>query len=71
MKKTISQLYDKYVNGDSFTTDELRALHSHFKATSELLFLSGPVFKLAAVEAQKVSYFALSALESRGKALPQ
>ena len=69
MKKSIAKLYEKYTSGDSFTTDELRALYRHFHQTSTLLFGSGPVFRLSAVEAQKVSEFAKQALQARGKSL--
>lgn len=47
-------VYEKYTNGDSISDEELKEGLAFFKKLSDDLMTLGPVFKLAAVEANLV-----------------
>lgn len=47
-------IYEKVCNGDNITDDELDVGIRHFRDLTQLLIVSGPVFKLATNEAARV-----------------
>lgn len=51
---TISDVYSKCINGRPLTMKEIDIGIEHFDKMSKLLFASGPVFSLAAVEANRI-----------------
>lgn len=61
----IANLYQKYMNGDHITTPGLLAMYDHFMQLGQLAGESGPVFKLAALEAHKVAENVRGFLNSR------
>ena len=48
------KIYNKLYQGDALTDEELQAGIEHFKQVSDLLMVSGPVFRLAADEANRI-----------------
>lgn len=55
MASVIETVYTKFCNGDSLTDNELDVGINHFKPLADMLFRSGPVFRLAAQEANRVA----------------
>lgn len=55
MASTIEEVYNKFVKGDSLTDVDLEVGISHFRPLGDMLFRSGPVFRLAAQEASRVA----------------
>lgn len=51
----VKDIYDKYVNGDKLSDAELLLGFNHFTDLGKKLALSGPVFLLAAREANRIS----------------
>lgn len=49
-------IYEVVCNGDSVTDEQIKIGIDHYNKLSDLLSVSGPVFKLAANEAQRVAY---------------
>lgn len=60
------QIYNKYLNGDSLTDDELVVGIKHFTELEALCRRAGPVFRLPAYEAYRV-HAALSAFQRARK----
>lgn len=59
-------VYEKYQRGDPLNDNELAGAAAHFYQLSEMLYKSGPVFRLAANEANRV-YLALNGfMQARG-----
>ena len=57
------KIYQKYINGDAFTDDELSEGITFFKDLADKLVFAGPVFALAFKEANTV-YIALEGYQS-------
>lgn len=55
MVSVIETVYSKFCKGDSLTNNELDVGIEHFRPLSDMLFRSGPVFRLAAQEASRVA----------------
>lgn len=55
MASVIETVYNKFCTGDSLTDDDLDVGINHFRPLSDMLFRSGPVFRLAAQEAGRVA----------------
>ena len=55
MASVIETVYTKLCNGDSLTDNELDVGIYHFRPMADMLFRSGPVFRLAAQEANRVA----------------
>ena len=55
MVSIIEGIYNKFCNGDSLSDDELTIGINHFRPLGDMLFRSGPVFRLAAQEANRVA----------------
>jgi len=51
---TIRKIYDKFIQGDPLTDDELAHGIQHFSTLDKLLGESGPIFELASNEACRV-----------------
>jgi len=49
----IHTIYEKYVNGDPMTDEEVLAGEKHFKLLSDLLYRSGEAFVITAKEANR------------------
>lgn len=54
MASVIETIYNKFNAGDSLTDSELEIGIEHFNGMSEMLWKSGPVFRLCAQEAGRV-----------------
>lgn len=52
--KTPSQVYSTYVEGQPLTDAELKSGAKHFTEMADALMKSGPVFRLAGIEARQV-----------------
>lgn len=55
MASVIETIYNKFTSGDSLTDTDLEIGIEHFNQMSEMLWKSGPVFRLAAQEAARVA----------------
>lgn len=55
MKSIPQAIYEKFKNGDRLNDEELEVGFKHFSTLSTLLFDSGPVFSLSAIEANRVA----------------
>ena len=67
----IRDIYEKYVNGDSLTDDEVLEGEKHFKILSDLLYQSGEAFAITAKEANR-TYLGLQGYRvSRGLKAPK
>lgn len=55
MASVIETIYTKFQAGDSLTDQDIRIGIEHFNHMAELLWKSGPVFRLAAQEAGRVA----------------
>lgn len=55
MASVIETIYTKFQAGDSLTDEDLRIGIEHFNQMAEMLWKSGPVFRLAAQEAIRVA----------------
>lgn len=51
MMHPMKHIYDKFINGDRLTIEELKAGHAHYEKLSKLLLISGPVFVAACMQA--------------------
>jgi hypothetical protein len=49
-------IYDKVCSGDPISDNDIRIGIAHYKQLGGLLSVSGPVFKLAANEANRIRY---------------
>ena len=48
------EIYEKFVAGDPLSDCDLDVGIEHFSRMARLLFASGPIFRLAAIEASRV-----------------
>lgn len=55
MTSVVETVYAKFCKGDPLTNNELDVGIEHFRPLSDMLFRSGPVFRLAAQEANRVA----------------
>lgn len=55
MASVVETVYTKFCNGDPLSDNELDVGIYHFKPMADMLFRSGPVFRLAAQEANRVA----------------
>lgn len=52
---TPKQTYEKFIIGDQISSEDLEKGFTHFSTLATLLYASGPVFQLAAIEANRVA----------------
>lgn len=52
---SVKHIYERFTDGNVLTDNDLFVGHHHFSELALSLYASGPVFRLAAVEARRVA----------------